>query len=110
MLGAAYCHQQKKHVSVDILIHYLSPKWQKVISVFAELVVLFVTVTLLYISIPNAWHATMIGERSVHQTPFNPPVWWFRWIIPLSSALISVQALLNMIAVIRKKTDSSLAR
>lgn len=110
MLGAAYCHQQKKHVAVDVLIHYLPPKWQKMVTVFAELVVLFVTVILLYISIPNAWHATMIGERSVHQTPFNPPVWWFRWIIPLSSALISVQAFLNIIALIRKKADNSLSR
>ncbi|HOO88277.1 MAG TPA: TRAP transporter small permease subunit, partial [Synergistales bacterium] len=29
MLGAAYCHMEKKHVSVDVLNHYLSPKWKR---------------------------------------------------------------------------------
>ncbi|MEE4240716.1 MAG: TRAP transporter small permease [Desulfopila sp.] len=106
MLGAGYCHMQKKHVAVDILGHYLPPKWQTVLGVFTELVVLFVAAVLIYVSIPSAWHATMIGERSVHQTPFNPAVWWFRWIIPISCALIALQASLDIFALLTKKPES----
>jgi TRAP-type C4-dicarboxylate transport system permease small subunit len=110
MLGAAYCHQQKKHVAVDVLSHYLPPNWQKALGIFTELVVLFVAVVLIYVSVPSAWHATMIGERSVHQTPFNPAVWWFRWIIPISCALIALQAFLDILALSFNKPEESRSR
>lgn len=106
MLGAAYCHLEKKHVAVDILPRYLPPKWQRVVRIFSELVVLFVALVIIYVSIPSAWHATLIGERSVHQTPFNPAVWWFRWIIPISCALIAVQALFHIIGLISSNTTN----
>jgi hypothetical protein len=32
------------------------------------------------------------------QTPFNPYVWWFRWIIPISAALLAWQAVKNMLS------------
>jgi TRAP-type C4-dicarboxylate transport system permease small subunit len=103
MLGAAYCHLEKKHVAVDMFSRYLSPKWQKGFGVFIELVVFIVAAVFVYVSIPNAWHSTMMGERSVHQTPFNPPVWWFRWIIPVSSILIAIQAFRNMLSCLKEK-------
>lgn len=107
MLGSAYCHMQKKHVAVDIINHYLPPKWQRLQGVFSELIVLFVAVVLIVISVPSAWNATLILERSILQTPFNPYVWWFRWIIPLSALLIAVQACVDMIAHIRGTFASS---
>lgn len=104
MLGSAYCHMEKKHVSVDIINHYLPPKWQRVQGVFSELVVLFVAVVIIVISVPTAWNATLIGERSIMQTPFNPYVWWFRWIIPLSCALIALQNCVDIVGIIRGKS------
>jgi len=100
MLGAAYCHLEKKHVAVDVLSHYLPPKWRRFQGIFSEGVVLFVALVLIYISVPAAWRSTMMVERSTHQTPFNPQVWWFRWIIPISCALISWQAFKDMLALI----------
>ncbi|WP_051434728.1 TRAP transporter small permease subunit [Desulfonatronum lacustre] len=105
MLGAAYCHAEKKHVAVDVLSHYLPPKWRRIQGIFSEGVVLFVALVLLYISIPNAWRSTMMLERSTHQTPFNPQIWWFRWVIPISCALISWQAFKDMLALILNKAD-----
>ena len=101
MLGSAYCHMEKKHVAVDIINHYLPPGWRRVQGVFAELIVLFVAIVLIYISSLSAWNSTLIWERSILQTPFNPYVWWFRWIIPLSCLLIAVQACVDMVAHIR---------
>lgn len=100
MLGAAYCHLEKKHVAVDVLSHYLPPKWRRFQGIFSEGVVLFVALVLIYISVPAAWRATLMAERSTHQTPFNPQVWWFRWVIPISCALISWQAFKDMLALI----------
>lgn len=105
MLGAAYCHMLKGHVAVDIINHYLPPKWCRIQGIFSESVILFVAFVLIYVSVPNAYRATLMGERSILQTPFNPYVWWFRWIIPISGVLIAWQAIVNIIAHIRNKPE-----
>ncbi|MBR9980156.1 MAG: TRAP transporter small permease [Desulfatitalea sp.] len=107
MLGSAYCHMQKKHVAVDIINHYLPARWRRVQGVFSETVVLFVAVVLICVSVPSAWHSTLIGERSILQTPFNPYIWWFRWIIPISCFLIAVQACIDIFAHIRGTSEIS---
>jgi TRAP-type C4-dicarboxylate transport system permease small subunit len=100
MLGAAYCHSEKKHVAVDALLHQVGPKAARALSIFAELVVLAVVLVMLYVSIPIAHRAFLRLERSTHQTPFNPQVWWYRWVIPITCALISWQAFVNMLKLI----------
>ena len=107
MLGAAYCHKDKRHVAVDVINHYLPPKWRRIQGIFSEGVVLFVALVIIYISVPSAWRSTMMLERSTHQTPFNPQIWWFRWIIPISCALISWQAFRDMLALILNKPSRS---
>lgn len=92
MLGAAYCHMEKKHVAVEVLAPYLSPKWKRRLAIFSELVVLFVVLVIIWVSVPAAWRSMLMKERSTHQTPFDPQVWWYRWIIPISCALIAWQA------------------
>ncbi len=66
---------------------------------------MFVALVLIYISVPNAYRSTLMGERSILQTPFNPYVWWFRWIIPLSGVFIVWQNIVNIIAHIRSKPE-----
>lgn len=100
MLGAGYCHRQKAHVAVEALAPYLSDKWRVRLAVFSEAVVLFVLIVMLLVSIPAAWRSTMMLERSTHQTPFDPQVWWFRWVIPISCVLFSYQSLRDMIGLI----------
>ncbi len=101
MLGSAYCHMEKKHVAVDIINHYLPPKLQRVQGIFSELIVLFVAVVVIYASVPSAWHSTMIGERSILQTTWNPYIWWYRWIIPISCLLIAIQNCIGIVSHIR---------
>jgi len=103
MLGSGYCHREKKHVAVDVLLHYVGPKTARILSIFAEMTVLFVALVVLYFGFLAAHRSTMMGERSTHQTPFNPTVWWYRWIIPISCALISWQAFKDMLGLITGK-------
>jgi TRAP-type C4-dicarboxylate transport system permease small subunit len=107
MLGAGATHLEKRHVAVDVVNHYLSPKWQRVLGIFSELVVLFVALVLLYVSVPAAIRSFQMMERSTHQTPFNPYVWWYRWIIPTSCALISWQAFKDMLSLIFSRPEKS---
>jgi len=103
MLGSAYCHMQKKHVAMDVLIQHVGPKTARALSIFAEIAVLFVVVIMFYFSSTAAYRSIMIRERSTHQTPFNPEIWWYRCVIPISCALISWQAFKNMLSLITGK-------
>ncbi len=106
MMGSAYCHQQRKHVAVEALTAYVSPQWQKRLFIFSEIVVLFALLVIIWVSIPVAYRSTLMVERSTHQTPFNPPIWWYRWIIPASCALMSYQSIQNILGALSgKKTD-----
>jgi len=70
-------------------------------------VVLFVALTIIWVSVPGAWRSTLMRERSTHQTPFNPEVWWYRWIIPISCTLISWQAFKDMLALILGRPEKN---
>ena len=96
MLGAAYCHREKKHVAVDVLVNYVSPGKRKVLRIVAELIVLFVVLSILYVAVPASYKSILIRERSMHQTPFNPQVWWFKCIIPVTCAMIAWQSLRDL--------------
>ena len=103
MLGSAYCHMEKKHVAVDVLANYVSPGKRKALRILSELVVLFVALCILYVAIPASYRSILIKERSTHQTPFNPQVWWFRCIIPITCAMISVQCLRDLYGLVTGK-------
>jgi TRAP-type mannitol/chloroaromatic compound transport system permease small subunit len=104
MLGSAYTHMKKGHVAVEVLTLYISPQKHKHLKLFAEVIVCFVALVIMWVSIPSAYRSTIMGERSTLQTPFNPYVWWYRWVIPLSCALIAFQAATNFKALIKAKT------
>ncbi|MDD4586077.1 MULTISPECIES: TRAP transporter small permease [Aminobacterium] len=102
IMGGAYCHARKKHVSVDILEKYLSPKGKIRLEIVSECVILFVCIILIYISVPWAWQSFMIGEKSMHQTAFNPSIWWFKTVVPVGTLLLMVQSFRNLSIKIRE--------
>lgn len=101
VLAGAYCLNVKAHVAVDVLPRHLSLRGQNVIEIVASLVILFVCGMLVWLGSKWAWEATKILEHSIHQTAFNPPVWWYKWAVPVSAGLIALQALANLVGAIQ---------
>jgi len=97
MLGGGYTHLKGKHVAVDILQKYLSPGKKRLMEIVSELVVAFTSAVLIYISTGWALESIRIMERSMHQTTFDPPIWWFKCIVPVSAALLFLASLKNML-------------
>jgi TRAP-type C4-dicarboxylate transport system permease small subunit len=109
MLGGAVCHMEKKHVSVEVLGNFVSASTKRVLDIVSESVVFFTAAIMLYVSIPTAYKSTLLMERSTHQTPFNPYIWWYRWVIPISCALLLYQAGKDLLAlIIGKKTTEKI--
>lgn len=108
LLGGSYCLLEGSHVNVDVLPKRLPPLGQTIIKLISNLTVLFVGSVIFYLGTNAAIRSTKILERSIHQTNFNPPIWWFRWIIPISALLLVLQAFSELIKTIKpldKKED-----
>ena len=93
MLGAAYTLREGAHVRTDIFWDKFSDRTRGMIdSVSYLLLFLPVMVVLFAISIDDFWYAYSIGERSTLGL-WQPIVWPFRAIVPLSAALLFLQGI-----------------
>ena len=95
--GGAYCLRHGGHVNVDVIVSQLPRRWSIALNMFGSLVVLLVAAALVYLGSRWAWKSTLILERSIHGTEFNPQIWWFKWIVPLSGGLVFLQALAQLL-------------
>ncbi|GEM_PF-425300 len=107
MLGGGYTQLKGKHVAVDIIQKYVSAKNRRILDILSELVVGFSSAILLYLSYPWAKESFRILERSMHQTTFDPPIWWFKMIVPISAALLLFAAVTKISRLIRKPNTES---
>lgn len=80
------------HVAVDIVPRLAKKNLRWALHVFALIVIVFVCVFVVIDGSITAWESTLARERSIFQTTFNPQIWWFRWVIPLSAFLILLEA------------------
>ena len=46
----------------------------------------------------------------MHQTAFNPPIWWLKWFIPISAGLVALQAIADLLKEIIKKDLKTVAK
>jgi TRAP-type C4-dicarboxylate transport system permease small subunit len=102
LLGGAYCVLTKSHVNVDILPRKLPATGQLILAILTNLIILTVTSVMLIYGVQIAYQSTMILERSVHQTSFNPQIWWFRWTIPLAALLVLIKAISDLILAVKE--------
>lgn len=100
-LGGAYTLKHKSHVRIDVLSHYLGPRARLILDLLSFGVIIAVCILITWMGTRTAYFSTLRLERSPMQTPFNPQIWWYRWAIPVSASLIGLQAVAEMIKVIR---------
>ena len=101
MVGGAYALKEQSHVRVDILPGRLSHRWNCLIDLFSYLIIIFICCIFLYLGTKFAWISTLQLEHSISQTPFDPPIWWYKWFIPFSAAILGLQALAETIKTYR---------
>lgn len=91
MLGCAYALHKGAHVRTDMLWNGFSERKKGWIDLGSYLLFFYPTlITLMVISIDDAWYAFQINELS-EQTPWRPIMWPFRASVPLAAVLLMVQ-------------------
>lgn len=109
-VGGAYALKHKAHVRVDMLNQYVGPKWSAILDLISFLVIVIVCIVIVYLGWKAAWISTLKLERSPLQTPFNPQIWWFKWFIPFSAALVGLQAVVETIRTARSIASGDLEK
>ncbi|WP_209121668.1 TRAP transporter small permease subunit [Alkalihalobacillus sp. BA299] len=102
LISGAEGLRTNSHLAVDIFPRKLPEKGQQILQILSILIILFVCFTLCWQGYKMALDSTLIGERSSHQSTFNPPIWWFKWFIPISALLIFLQAFKQLLQLIGK--------
>ncbi len=105
MVGGGYALKYKAHVRVDIIASYIGPRWGRYLDLLSFAVIILVCAVIVYLGTKAAWSATLRLERSPLQTPFDPPIWWYRWIIPFSATLVGLQAVAEVMKLFRPSGD-----
>ena len=93
MIGGGYALKHKAHVRVDIIVSYIGPRGGRYLDLLSLAIIILVCAVIVYLGTKAAWSSTLRLERSALQTRFDPPIWWYRWIIPFSAAIVCVQAI-----------------
>ena len=93
MLGCAYALHKGAHVRTDILYEKFSERKKGIIDLTSYVLLFYPTlITLMLISIDDAWYSFQIHELS-EQTPWRPIMWPFRSAIPLAALLLMIQGI-----------------
>jgi TRAP-type mannitol/chloroaromatic compound transport system permease small subunit len=93
MLGCAYALHKGAHVRTDMLYEKFSERKKGIIDLTSYVLLFYPTlITLMLISIDDAWYSFQIHELS-EQTPWRPIMWPFRSAIPLAALLLMIQGM-----------------
>ena len=93
LLAGGQVLRDNEHVAVDIVPRMVPPRARQVLFIISMALIFIVCVVVIINGSQVAYDATVIRERSIFQTTFNPEIWWFRWMIPLGAFLIGIEAL-----------------
>lgn len=105
MVGGGYALKYKAHVRVDIIAGYIGPRWGRCLDLLSFAIIILVCAIIVYLGTKIAWSSTLRLERSPLQTPFDPPIWWYRWVIPFSATIVGLQAVAEVMKLFRPTDD-----
>jgi TRAP-type mannitol/chloroaromatic compound transport system permease small subunit len=97
MLGAHYTLLRGAHIRTDMLWDKFTPRTKGRIDAIAYVAFFFPAMILLfYASVDEAWRAWQMNELS-EQTAWRPILWPFKTIVPLSSLLLMIQGVSELL-------------
>ena len=97
MVAGAEVLRVNGHIAVDVIPRLLPAKAQIILKMFSSTIIIIVCLFIAWQGYDSALSSTLINEHSSHQSSFNPPIWWFRWFIPLSAVLVLLQAIRQLV-------------
>jgi len=99
-LAAAYTLKLQKHIRTDFLSRNWSLRTQVRMDLAQYLLVFLPGMVMLtWISLEYAWESWQLREQLM--TTWRPPAYWYKAIIPLSSALVLLQGISEVLKCVK---------
>ena len=95
MLGGAYTYLYKGHVTLDIIYGRLNSRKKAILDIITSPFFFFFCVALIWQGWNMAYDSLMLNEHT--STPWGPPLYPLKFIIPIASILIFFQGIAKMI-------------
>jgi C4-dicarboxylate transporter DctQ subunit len=89
MLGMALTLQEGRHIRVTVLVQRFSPKQQKIIEFFMDLIAIAVLAVFVLQGYEFAMYTRTLGEIS--QGALDYPIWWAEIALPIGGGLFLVR-------------------
>ena len=96
MLGSAYTLARKGHIRTDTFYGNWSPRTQGVVDSICYVIFIPALIALLWVGWTFFMRSFHQGERIV-TSPWMPIVWPFKFVIPLTAAMLLLQSLSELI-------------
>lgn len=98
LLGGPYLLHLRGHVALDLVRQRLDERWNRILDLLNFPVIIAFCLILLAWSVPAAWSAWTYGETSF--SAWNPPIWPVKAMVPVSLALMLLQAIAELLRVV----------
>jgi TRAP-type C4-dicarboxylate transport system permease small subunit len=90
-IGAAYTLRQGRHISVDLLQEHISPKANRILSIFTSVFALAFIVIMIWYSLKLSLSSLKFGSLS--GTMLNTPMWIPQIVVPVGLSILALAAL-----------------
>ena len=95
LVAGGYAMLYRRHVRIDVLYLAVSPLNQRRLDMVTFVFFAAYCLTLIYVGGWQAWDALAIWETT--GTPWNPPIWPVKLMIPVSGVLLLAQGTVNLL-------------
>jgi TRAP-type mannitol/chloroaromatic compound transport system permease small subunit len=95
LVAGGYAMLYRQHVRIDVLYLALSQQNQRRLDIATFVFFTAYCLTLIYVGGQQAWGALEIWETT--GTPWNPPIWPVKLMIPISGVLLLAQGAVNLL-------------
>lgn len=95
MLGGAYTYLYKGHVTLDIIYGRLTSRKKALLDIITSPLFFFFCIALIWEGWNMAYGSLMLNEHT--STPWGPPLYPLKFIIPIASLLLFFQGVAKLI-------------
>ena len=96
IIAGVYTHLHNGHVRSEAIYHLFSPRGRAILDVITGVIGLVIFGVFFFIVLDFALDSWQAGERSSKST-WAPPVYPFKTVLPVATALIWLQSLVHLI-------------
>jgi len=95
LLPLAFAERRKANISVDLLARLFPSKVRRLLEAIGAMLGVAIFVLITWLSLGAARYSTSVGEYWPGIVSY--PIWPFRWIVPIGSAVAALQFLFTVI-------------